>query len=65
MPPLCERVCDIPLLVESLLGRVAPERRLRVPAAAMRALCRYALPGSVEELRNVLERAGLPGCRHP
>jgi transcriptional regulator with PAS, ATPase and Fis domain len=59
MPPLRERVGDIPLLVDSLLGRVAPGRQLRVSPAAMAVLLAYRFPGNVRELRNMLERASL------
>ncbi len=59
VPALRERPSDIPLLVDSLLGRVAPTRKLRISAAAMRVLMTYAFPGNVRELRNVLERASL------
>jgi two-component system, NtrC family, response regulator HydG len=59
VPPLRERTSDIALLVESLLGRVAPGRRLRLSDEAMQVLLRYPFPGNVRELRNVLERASL------
>ena len=59
VPALRDRQSDIPLLVESLLDRVAPKRRLTVSAAAMKLLRHYAFPGNVRELRNVLERASL------
>jgi two-component system response regulator HydG len=59
VPPLRERREDLPLLVESLLARVAPGRRFVMAPAAMRALQAYAFPGNVRELRNVLERASL------
>ena len=59
VPPLRERREDLPLLVESLLARVAPGRRLRLSPSALRALQHYAFPGNVRELRNVLERASL------
>ena len=59
VPPLRERASDIPLLVESLLSRVAPDRHLQVSTAAMKLLRQYAFPGNVRELRNVLERASL------
>jgi len=62
--PLRERTEDIPLLAQSLLGRLAielgrPEARL-TPAALDR-LCSAAWPGNIRELRNVLERAVLLG----
>jgi len=60
MPPLRDRVEDIPLLVWDFVHRRGPElgRRIeRIPEAAMTALSRYAWPGNVRELGNVLERA--------
>ena len=59
VPALRERLDDLPLLVESLIGRVAPGRQLRVTAAAMQHLRQGAFPGNVRELRNWLERASL------
>ncbi|WP_068637111.1 sigma-54 interaction domain-containing protein [Thauera butanivorans] len=59
VPPLRERREDLPLLVASLLERVAPRRRLSLSPAALRALSAYSFPGNVRELRNVLERASL------
>lgn len=59
VPALRDRIEDLPLLVESLLERVAPKRRLTLSPTAMNALQRYDFPGNVRELRNVLERASL------
>lgn len=59
VPPLRDRLADLPMLVSSLLERVAPKRPLTVSAEAMRVLMRYPFPGNVRELRNVLERASL------
>jgi transcriptional regulator with GAF, ATPase, and Fis domain len=59
LPPLRERAGDMPLLVESLLERLRPGRRLRISAAALRHLQRQPFAGNVRELRNVLERAVL------
>ena len=59
LPPLRERLADLPLLAASLLARVAPQRRLALSDAAMRRLARHDFPGNVRELRNVLERAAL------
>lgn len=59
VPPLRERIGDIPLLAETLLARVAGERNLKVSREAMAALLAYDFPGNVRELRNVLERASL------
>jgi DNA-binding NtrC family response regulator len=59
LPPLRERVEDIPLLAVALLARVAPERRLSLAKDALARLTAHAFPGNVRELRNVLERAAL------
>ncbi len=59
LPPLRERVEDIPLLAVALLARVAPERRLSLSKDALSRLTAHAFPGNVRELRNVLERAAL------
>jgi transcriptional regulator with GAF, ATPase, and Fis domain len=60
VPPLRERREDIPLLVwEQIEARqVELGRRIeRVPEDAMQALARYAWPGNIRELANVVERA--------
>ncbi|MGE5466383.1 MAG: sigma-54 interaction domain-containing protein [Ignavibacteria bacterium] len=59
LPALRERAADIPLLAESLLARVAGERKLTLSKAASELLARYRYPGNVRELRNILERASL------
>ena len=59
LPPLRERVDDIPLLAVALLSRVAPQRRLTLTADATALLQKHPFPGNVRELRNVLERAAL------
>ena len=60
MPPLRDRLDDIPLLVNFYIDRIS--RRLgkdikMVPAGVMDALQQYHWPGNVRELENVLERA--------
>jgi two-component system NtrC family response regulator len=58
VPPLRERIADLPALAASLLERLCHEHGLKVPAielGAMEALARYRWPGNVRELRNVLE----------
>lgn len=56
LPPLRERVEDIPPLVEYLLKTLgAPHPR--VAPEVLRLLKAYAWPGNIRELRNVLERA--------
>jgi transcriptional regulator with GAF, ATPase, and Fis domain len=60
VPPLRERLEDLPLLVEQLveeLGRTMRKRFTAVEPASLEALAQYPWPGNVRELRNVLERA--------
>ena len=56
LPPLSERVEDIPLIVRDVLNRMGGER-VRCTESAMNALMRYPWPGNIRELRNVLIRA--------
>ena len=59
MPPLRERVQDIPELAEHFVARLAKELGrtvARLSPEAVRALQSYAWPGNVRELKNVLER---------
>ncbi len=60
LPPLRERVEDIPLLIDYFLGiysRRYKKQGLRVSPAAMTRLQAYNWPGNVRELRHALERA--------
>ena len=60
LPPLRERLEDIPLLVNHFLDRVARDMNSdpkEVSSEAMRALMRYPWEGNVRELENVIERA--------
>ena len=59
LPPLRDRVDDIPLLAVALLARVTPHRRMALSPGAVARLQQHAFPGNVRELRNVLERAAL------
>jgi DNA-binding NtrC family response regulator len=60
MPPLRERIDDLPLLVTHLLERAA-QRLWRQPATvsteALRSLWTYPWPGNIRELQHVLEGA--------
>src|SRR5499426_501575 len=58
VPPLRERVEDIPLLIDHFAQHVAPPGRapIKVTAEAMTLLTRYPWPGNVRELRNMVER---------
>ena len=60
VPPLRERVDDIPLLVKYFVTRHS--RRMNrhietIPPETMRALTRWQWPGNVRELENFMERA--------
>ncbi len=58
MPPLRERVEDVPLLLNELIARFEHEGRgsVRLTPAAVIALCQYDWPGNVRELSNLVER---------
>jgi two-component system response regulator PilR (NtrC family) len=60
MPPLRERLDDIPLLARHFIEKYAREfgKPMRaLSGEACRALMRYPWPGNVRELENVVERA--------
>lgn len=59
LPPLRERIEDLPLLIETLLKRISPDRALSIHPAALLCLSQYDFPGNIRELRNLLERASL------
>ncbi len=60
MPPLRDRLVDLPLLVEGLMRRLSTALHrppLRVTEGAMRLLAAHDWPGNVRELENVLTQA--------
>ncbi len=59
LPALHERREDLPLLIDSLLSRIAPDKKLQLEPAALECLANYRFPGNIRELRNILERASL------
>jgi transcriptional regulator with PAS, ATPase and Fis domain len=60
LPPLRERVADIPLLVDSFLQRgSSAKHRVSVEPEAMAQMQAHDWPGNIRELRNVLDRARL------
>lgn len=59
LPYLRDRRADLPLLVDTLLRRVARSRTLRLSNQALALLVAYDYPGNVRELRNLLERASV------
>ncbi len=64
LPPLRDRISDIPLLAQHFLQRIARETGKQVHGfrdQALWALQAYHWPGNVRELQNVIERAVLLG----
>jgi two-component system response regulator HydG len=62
IPPLRERVDDIPLLAEHFLKKYAGlhnREENNISADAMNSLIQYPWPGNVRELENVIEKAVL------
>ena len=60
IPPLRERIEDIPLLVEAFIDELGPGMGKRfdsVDRSSLEALQHYEWPGNVRELRNIVERA--------
>ena len=60
LPPLRERIEDIPLLVRHFVARHAEDlgRRIdSIPPATIETLVRHPWPGNVRELQHVLHRA--------
>jgi len=72
LPPLRDRLSDIPLLAEQFLADSARGMNRRIPDLrddALAVLLAHDWPGNVRELRNVLERAAILSdgdieCRH-
>ncbi|MEJ2404315.1 MAG: sigma-54 dependent transcriptional regulator [Candidatus Thiodiazotropha sp.] len=61
MPPLRQRVEDIPVLVSDLIHRIENEKRgsVRLTPSAIAALSHYRWPGNVRELANLIERLAI------
>jgi DNA-binding NtrC family response regulator len=60
VPPLRERLDDLPAIVAALLPRLAARNggeTIDVRPDALAALARHTWPGNIRELENVLERA--------
>jgi formate hydrogenlyase transcriptional activator len=59
VPPLRERVNDIPVLVDYFATRLAARTGKKITQIEKRSLCamqQYAWPGNIRELQNVIER---------
>ena len=61
MPPLRERIEDLPMLVREFIAQNVAEGRGRVQlsAAALAALARHSWSGNVRELANLIERLSI------
>lgn len=57
LPPLRERMSDLPALCAYLLSSVAGGRKLALGEEALSCLLQHSWPGNVRELRNVMEHA--------
>jgi formate hydrogenlyase transcriptional activator len=60
IPPLRERIEDIPMLVFAFMEEFATrmgKKLTKVPRKAMESLQRHAWPGNIRELRNVIEHS--------
>jgi DNA-binding NtrC family response regulator len=57
VPPLRDRLDDLPALSEAILEELRSQHELNREALAL--LGQHAWPGNIRELRNVLERAAL------
>ncbi|MDP8219451.1 MAG: sigma-54 dependent transcriptional regulator [Candidatus Theseobacter exili] len=60
LPPLRERIDDIPVIAESFIKEYNTQFSKKVSSISERAmelLLRYSWPGNVRELRNLIERA--------
>jgi transcriptional regulator with PAS, ATPase and Fis domain len=60
LPPLRQRLGDIPLLAESFLKKFIQEMGRKIMGFtpdALDVMCRYTWPGNVRELENAVERA--------
>ncbi|MCB0261563.1 MAG: sigma-54-dependent Fis family transcriptional regulator [Calditrichaeota bacterium] len=60
LPPLRERISDIPLLADHFINKFNKELKNRyvgIDPDVLQALMNYEWPGNIRELRNLIERA--------
>jgi DNA-binding NtrC family response regulator len=59
LPPLRDRVIDIPMLADHFLRKYGGATPPRLTQEAIEVMKKYRWPGNIRELRNVIERAVL------
>jgi two-component system nitrogen regulation response regulator NtrX len=59
LPPLRQRLEDLPALVAHLAERVRPRNAARFTKDALQAMSAYSWPGNVRELANLVERLSI------
>jgi DNA-binding NtrC family response regulator len=59
LPPLRDRVIDIPMLADHFLRKYGGATPPRLTQEAIEVMQKYRWPGNIRELRNVIERAVL------
>lgn len=62
VPPLRERLSDIPLLCKYFLNYFANENKIKtkdISEEAIEYLCAFDFPGNIRELRNLMERLNI------
>ena len=59
LPPLRERLEDLPALVAHLAERVRPRHAASFTEAALETLATYSWPGNIRELANLVERLSI------
>lgn len=57
VPPLRERMEDLPLLVTKMLQTICPDEAIQISPPTLRLMRNYLWPGNIRQLRNALERA--------
>ncbi|HET8868887.1 MAG TPA: sigma-54 dependent transcriptional regulator [Aquabacterium sp.] len=61
LPPLRERLSDLPVLCKNILSKIRQESQLSqepvLSTEAQHALAQYQFPGNIRELENMLQRA--------
>ena len=56
LPPLRERIGDIPILINHFLDIFSPHQAIRIKPDAVDVLTQYPWPGNISELEYIIER---------